>query len=188
MEEIWKDIQSYVGLYQVSSFGRVKSLPKTWVAGYNVLHSHGGKILKDFKCANGYARVGLCKNDKVKRYSVHRLVAVNFLSNPLNKETVNHKNGVKHDNTVDNLEWATQKENIKHAHDYKLSVKKKGENHYFFGRRGSSANRSKIVMNTENGIFYDSAKEAAYALGINSGTLRCYLSGHNRNKTNLIYV
>ena len=82
--EIWKDIIGYEGRYQVSNLGRVKSL------NYN--NTNKEKILKPKKENNGYLRVNLSKNGKAKMYSVHRLVAIVYIPNPENKETVNHKN------------------------------------------------------------------------------------------------
>lgn len=98
--EVWKDIEGYEGYYQVSNLGRVKSFK-----------CNSPKILKNGKCTMGYYMVSL--NNSSRR--IHRLVAETFIQNPSNKKTVNHKNGVKGDNHVDNLEWATQKENVIHS-------------------------------------------------------------------------
>ena len=93
--EIWRDIDGYEGLYQVSNFGRVKSFQR-------------GKprILKAF-LNSGYLSVVLYRDHKVKQCLVHRLVALAFIPNPEDKPLVNHINGVKTDNCVENLEWAT---------------------------------------------------------------------------------
>jgi hypothetical protein len=112
--EIWKDIKEYEGLYQVSSEGRVKSLPKEHRYG-----SKSEKILKlgkTIKQRNGedYPIVSLSKDGVVSGYRIHRLVATVFIPNPHNKETVNHINGIKNDNRVQNLEWATHSEQNYH--------------------------------------------------------------------------
>lgn len=120
MKEIWKDIEGYIGLYQVSNIGRVKSLPREWVSGYGTIRKHNGVILKLCTNQKGYLCVGLTKNGKVKSFRTHRLVANVFIPNPYNKPQVNHINGIKTDNTVENLEWNTSKENINHAIDTKL--------------------------------------------------------------------
>lgn len=104
MNEIWKDINGYDGLYQVSNLGRVKSL------NYN--HTRKEKIRKLHVVAWGYLQVTLCKNGECKNPLVHQLVAEAFLPNPKNLPEVNHKDENKSNNCVDNLEWVTHKENI----------------------------------------------------------------------------
>lgn len=108
-KEVWKDIKNYEGLYQVSNFGRVKSLRK--IRGIQIQKE---KILTSQLVKGGYYRVNLCKNGKCKCYLVHRLVAEAFIPEHF---TVNHKDGDKSNNTVDNLEWVTQKENNIHAYN-----------------------------------------------------------------------
>lgn len=106
MEEIWRDIPDYEGLYQVSSMGNVKSLPK--MCGYR---KDKGKILSPFINTNGYKLVTLCKNNKQKHYQVHRLVAMTFIPNVNSKPQVDHINRVRTDNRVENLRWVTVSEN-----------------------------------------------------------------------------
>lgn len=96
VDEIWKPVDGYEGLYEVSNLGRVKSL----------LHDNEW-ILKQIDNGHGYLRVALSKNGNVKKYRVHRLVARAFVLNddPENKTHINHKNEIKTDNRADNLEW-----------------------------------------------------------------------------------
>lgn len=108
MQEIWKPIEGYEGLYEVSSLGRIKSLYKYHHRYENILKN---KITKD-----GYYETTLVKNGKPKFIRTHRLVASAFIDNPLNKSEVNHKDGNKLNNSVDNLEWVTSSENQKHAY------------------------------------------------------------------------
>lgn len=102
MKEIWKDIQGYKGLYQVSNLGRIKSLNR--VDGSN--HRIYEKILK-LKKRKNYLGVDLHQNGELRTYSVHRLVAQAFIPNPENKPQVNHIDEDKENNQVDNLEWCT---------------------------------------------------------------------------------
>ncbi len=112
--EIFKDIKGYEGIYQVSNLGNIKS--------YNKYKE--GKILIPYRINSGYEMVSLrgCIN---KSYLIHRLVAKTFLLNPKNKREVNHINGIKTDNRLENLEWSTPSENMKHA--LITGLKKRGE-------------------------------------------------------------
>jgi hypothetical protein len=109
-QEVWKDIVEYEGLYMVSNLGRVKSLPRSGT----ILQE---KILSQ-RVGRKYLCVMLCKNNIKKCTSVHRLIAQAFIPNPDNKPQVNHKNGIKTDNIVCNLEWVTAKENSQHAYNF----------------------------------------------------------------------
>ena len=102
--EIWHDIEGYEGLYQISNKGRVKSLK----CGKE-------RTLRPGIKSSGYLKVVLCKNGMVKQFQLHRLVANAFIPNLDNKPQVNHLDENKLNNCVDNLQWATAKENINHG-------------------------------------------------------------------------
>lgn len=108
--EIWKPIKNYEGLYEVSNFGRVKSLSK-WLGNYY----RNEKILKQEKEWCGYLRVALSKDSKVKHFKVHRLVAETFIPNTDNLPQVNHKDENKLNNHVENLEWMSAKDNTNYG-------------------------------------------------------------------------
>lgn len=108
MKEIWKDIKDYEGLYQVSNLGRIKSFPRNGTQTNNI------KILM-LKLNHKYYHVTLSKDNERIDKLVHRLVAEAFIPNPENKPQVNHKDGNKLNNNVNNLEWNTCVENVQHS-------------------------------------------------------------------------
>ena len=112
--EIWKDIKGYEGVYQISNTGLVKSLSRALIRGRGGLYILPEKLLKIKVNRGGYQVVHL-RTNKNWYPTVHKLVAEAFIPNPENKQTVNHINGVKTDNKVENLEWATHSEQVIHA-------------------------------------------------------------------------
>lgn len=120
MQEIWKDVKDFEGLYQVSILGRVKSLKR--VVNYcenskskTKKHTVEEKIKNPSAKANGYLQIQLYKNNKSYNRYVHRLVATAFIENPNNYKTINHINLNKKDNNVSNLEWCSYEDNNDHA-------------------------------------------------------------------------
>lgn len=122
MEELWKPISGFK-YYSVSSYGRVKRLPhkiRNSCTGFRMLDE---LIMKPYIDFDGYEIIGLMRNSgdaHTKGYRVHRLVASAFLPNPQNLPEVNHKDGNKRNNNVENLEWTTHAENVKHAKEFGL--------------------------------------------------------------------
>ena len=106
MEEIWKPITGYEGLYEISNLGRVKSLPKN--KGYA---KSKGCFMNPFISKDGYLLVTLSKNNKANHFQIHRLVAKAFIPNIKNKPQVDHINRVRDDNRVENLRWVFPYEN-----------------------------------------------------------------------------
>lgn len=106
--EIWKDVIGFEGSYQVSNIGRVKSIDRKRWNGFKFIQIKG-QILKPME--NEYLRVSLSG----KYFAIHRLMCLAFLEKPLGKDFVNHKNGDKYDNRIENLEWCTKSENSIHS-------------------------------------------------------------------------
>lgn len=111
--EIWKDIKGYEGLYQISNLGRVKSYKRNNI------------ILKPGKTKRGYMVVSLCSKKSIKKVYIHRLVAQSFIKNINSFEQVNHIDGDKANNKVDNLEWVSAKDNVIHAYKNNLMIGRK---------------------------------------------------------------
>lgn len=174
MKEIWKDIAGFEGWYQVSNMGRVRSLDREIVFN-NGNSDHAimikkGKILSITKQTQGYSQVGLCKNGTQKSYRLNRLVAIAFIQNPMQKPEVNHIDGNKDNNRVDNLELVTSKENQQHA------IKT--------GLADRSKKRKPILQIDKNGNViaeFDSIKQAAQKLGFSKGNI-CYACKGHRNR------
>lgn len=114
MKEIWKDIVGYEDLYQVSNLGNIKSKERIVKNGNRVFFKKE-KILTPFLQKTGYLTITLLKDNKIKSHYIHRLVAIAFIKNDFDLEQVNHKDGNKRNNNVNNLEWCSRSENIKHA-------------------------------------------------------------------------
>ena len=126
IHEIWKDVVGFEGRYQVSNKGRVKSLDRE-IKTVNGSYIWKGRLLSASKIKNRYPNVALCNYGKPRSYEIHRLVGLAFIENPLNKRIVNHINGIKNDNRVENLEWVTHQENMAHAIKTGL-INQNGEN------------------------------------------------------------
>lgn len=150
MKEIFKDVVGYEKMYQVSNLGNVKSLEKTSIyktsKGTTIKRKVRGKHLKQCIDRYGYSRLCLCKDGHERTLVTHRLVAQAFIPNPENKQQVNHINGIKTDNRLENLEWVTASENSKHRFDT-------------LGHKGNKSGHEIPIR--VNGIVFESLKAAS---------------------------
>ena len=167
--EIWKEINGYKGLYEISNLGRVKSLSCNTTKKEKVLKNRTGK---------DYYDVALYKNKQPKPKLVHRLMAIEFLPNPENKPCINHIDGNKRNNTLDNLEWCTHSENM--IHSFRTGLQKP----QWAGKLGKENKMYKIVEQyTNEGIFIRSFFGGAEASRI-TGIAQPYISMACRGKRN----
>lgn len=145
----WKPIPNYEDVYVISSAGIVKRIK--YYDAANIKKYPNGNVLSLRPDKDGYLKVALTNKGKTETCFVHRLVASTFLDNPNNLPQVNHKNGIKDDNRVENLEWVSRSENIRHRIDVLgISLRNK---------KGSKP----VLQYTMDGTFvkeYPSAKEA----------------------------
>lgn len=184
MEEIWKDIEGYEGLYMISSMGRVKSVDRQ-VRKENYFRTVRENFLKQRLGKHGYVQVTLCKDGRMKTYLIHRLVAKAFIPNPESKPYIDHINTIKTDNRTDNLRWVTRKENgqnpLSRLH---RSECQKGEKNCMYGKFGKEHNRSiPIVQLTMDGKYirgWDCTRQVERELGFRSNNICSVL----RKRTN----
>jgi hypothetical protein len=151
-----REIIGYEGLYGVDYNGIVYTR-----------HTGEYTVLKSYT-KGWYRSLKLCKNGVQRSHKIHRLVAQAFIPNPENKRCVNHKNFDKTDNRVENLEWCTHQENINYT------IKNNRGNHVY----GAKHPHSKIIVNTENGIFYECIREAANSLGLSRDYVKNRIRKH----------
>ena len=161
MVEVWKEIDGYIGKYEVSNLGRVRSL--------NYKRSGLPRELKYEMNSKGYYCVDLCKNGKRKKYKVSRLVASAFVENTHGLPEVNHKDEDKMNNRADNLEWCDRVSN----NNYGTRINK-----------AAKAHQKPIVQYTKDGDFiakWEGAKEVEKSLGISDGSI--WLCCNNKRRT-----
>ena len=115
--EIWKPLKNYEGLYEVSSYGRIRSLDRYIDASNGRKQLKHGQLKKvQINKQTGYAQFDVSRNNKHERLNAHKVVAEHFIDNPNNYTTVNHKDGNKLNNHIDNLEWCSYSDNLNHAY------------------------------------------------------------------------
>ena len=173
--EKWKLIKELDNNYEVSNFGRIRSVFKVIKKSDNTVYTRKPKMIK-CQLRDGYERVRLCIDNVRITKNVHRLVAKYFIENPYNLPQVNHINAIKSDNRVENLEWCTGSENMKHA--IKNGLRK----------TAIGKNKPKMVLDINSGIYYKSLREASIIKNINYSGLQHQMNGKVSNRSGLIYV
>lgn len=184
---MWKDIKGFEGLYQVSDDGRVKS-----VGRYKPNHTKMQYVPESIKVQrvqpNGYCVVDLYKGNKAKTIGVHILVAQAFIDNPCHKETVNHIDGIKTNNNVSNLEWATPTE--QNIHLYRCGLKSAEGIKKSVGAMNDATSKKVVCLDT--GRIFKSASEASRFFGVSPSYIMriCRLQKRNVGKLclNLAYM
>ena len=160
MTEIWKPVPGYEGLYEglyeVSNIGEIRSIPRHGT--FKNLH-----ILKGGHNKDGYKQISLTKNGKPKTFKVHRIVASVFIPNPMGYREINHKDENKDNNSVENLEWVTRSENIRHAY-----------------RTGLLKVKTTPVLIVETGEIFESVTECARRIGCDHSSISHCLAGRSR--------
>ena len=190
MSEIWKDVENG---YQVSSLGNVRSLDREHKQkakqGSWSLHPYKGQNLAQIEHRNGYLFVSI--NGKAR--SIHRMVADAFIPNPEQKPYINHKDGNKKNNTVQNLEWCTAKENSRHAVDNHL-VRFSTEKHLAAIRenikRATEANLKRVKQYDQDGRLlnvYSSIKEASEKTNVNPAHICQCAKGRHKTSGGFIW-
>lgn len=182
--EIWKPVVGYEGFYEVSNLGRVKSLPR-WVNTANGGKQYRpGEVLKP-QFNGAYYHVRLSVYHKIKIFLVHRLVATSFIDSIDGSPWVNHKNGIKTDNRVENLEWSNVSDNTAHAYRIGLANPLTGKNHPHYGKESV---RRKKVFDSSTGTTFNSVEEAAKSVGVSRSHLSSMLTGFRKNWTSIRYA
>lgn len=185
MKEYYIPVKGYEGLYEVSNIGNVRSLDRikeVFHYGKITNHKFHGRQLALCVCKpkgrnTGYYRVMLSG----KGTYVHTIVANSFIDNPENKKQVNHIDGNKLNNRVDNLEWCTASENVKHAFKMGLKIHTEKQRKLSSERRLGIDGLGKIVLDTEMGIYYESGSQAAKAINLRPMTLNTRIRvGNNK--------
>ena len=140
-EEIWKDVVGYESYYQISNIGNLRSLDHVQKINTSKKKYHRNRIGQNIKLSkqSGYTYACLYVNGKSKRCTMHRLVAMAFITNPENKKCINHKNSIRDDNRIENLEWCTHSENNRHAHQV-------GGQRNYYGEKHSQSVLTKVIV------------------------------------------
>jgi hypothetical protein len=173
--DVWRDIPGYEGIYQSSNLGRIRThVKKTTYTEKHGCRKWKQRVLKQKVSKDNCHRVSLWKNGKEKTWLVHRLVALSFLNKPQGKDYINHKDGDRANNHINNLEWCNHKENSNHAFDTGLA----------------KTNFEVVLMNnkTKNMLHFRSLAKASEYLGYKKTYLSAVLKKNKNVKDHSVFV
>jgi hypothetical protein len=177
--ETFKDIKGYEGVYQISNFGRVKSLRREFVNSRGQHRILEESFLKESPHKGGYVKVGLTVDGKTKTFNVHRLVASAFCEKKIGNVEVNHIDGNKKNNHYSNLEWVTRSENTKHAFDNNLgNFKDRALNN--LKKINNALKYHRVIFKKKNEVIvFDSVSKASDYIGTHRDNItRAIRKGH----------
>lgn len=180
MEEIWKDIKEYEGLYQCSNYGNIRSLDRYIYERSGKKQFRKGQIIIPRINKNGYLQFALNKESKRKMVYVHVIVATTFIENPNKFKTVNHKDGNKLNNNIENLEWCSYSENNLHA--YKSLNKKPATD---------GANPKAVYMiDTVNKTleYFESITDTSHSIDLSHTQINRYIHSNKKWKGRYIFL
>lgn len=177
MKEIWLPVTGYEDIYEVSNAGNIKSLDREFTRKGRPVYLKG-VMLRIRKSVRGYLEVKLSKNGITKTCTVHSLVAKSFIPNPASLPHVNHIDGNKLNANYMNLEWVTHSENMQHA--IKTGLIKRQPSQY--------ANIKIPIINESTGEVFTDLKDLCEKKGLKLSSMRCYLTGHRKNKSDYKYL
>lgn len=165
-KEIWKPINGFESHYEISNYGNVRSFDRTKLSSHGSRSKLKSQPLKPVLQKNGYCTVCLSDGSTVKIKTIHRLVAIHFIDNPLNKPCVNHINSIRTDNMAINLEWVSYKENTEHA---------------FNNNRMKNTQQKFVGINIKTGyvVSFNNIEDAAKSVGGNRSNIHKCLTGKN---------
>jgi len=181
--ERWLPIVGFDGLYDISNFGRIKSIQRVVFEKSGKKKSVKERIVSIQQFPNKYLVCRLWKENKESNFLVHRLVGAAFIENEQNKPEINHKYGDVEDNFYLNLEWATRSDNIQHSYD----VLNRKPPCNMRGKFGKLHPNSKRIYCPTLGIYFESSRIAERELGISQGSISDICRGKQLHRDGLVF-